>query len=165
METQVRRKPPLPSSQYLIFITKKTSYNHVLEKTHTSMQAPTCKRLQPSLVYQPLLEGSYNPLLSFTSLSWKGVTTPYSHLPASPRREPLPPTLVYHLPLEGSHYPLHSFTSYHWKGATTPSLKASTFSTIADHVSSIFILDPTASSIHLHILQNWFHISYALLLN
>ena len=88
----------------------------------------------------PPKEG-YN-LLSFTSLSWKGATTPYSRLPASPGRELLPPALVYQPLLEGSHYPLHSFTSYHWKGATTPSLKASTLRTTMDHVSSIFILDP-----------------------
>ena len=88
------------------FIIKKTLYKHVLAQTHTSTQAPTCRRLQPSLVYQPLLEGSYNPLLSFTSLSWKGATTPYSRLSAFPGREPLPPALVYQLPLEGSYNPL-----------------------------------------------------------
>ena len=48
----------------------------MLVQTYTSTQAPTCKRLQPSLVYQPLLEGSYYPLLSFTSYHWKGATTP-----------------------------------------------------------------------------------------
>ena len=73
-------------------------------QTYTSTQAPTCRRLQPSLICQPLLEGSY--------------------------------------------YPLLSFTSYHWKGATTPSLKALTLSTTADHVSSIFILDPLVSTWH-----------------
>ena len=62
------------SLQY--FIINKTSYNLVLAQTHTSMQEPTYRRLQPSLVYQPLLEGSYNPLLLFTSFSWKGATTP-----------------------------------------------------------------------------------------
>ena len=31
-------------------------------QTHTSTQAPTCRRLQTSLVYQLPLEGSYNPL-------------------------------------------------------------------------------------------------------
>ena len=48
----------------------------MLVQTYTSMQAPTYRKLQPSLVYQPLLEGSYNPLLSFTSYHWKGATTP-----------------------------------------------------------------------------------------
>ena len=62
------------SLQY--FIIEKKSYNHVLVQTYTSMQAPTCRRLQPSLIYQPHLEGSNNPLLSFTSLTWKGATTP-----------------------------------------------------------------------------------------
>ena len=76
----------------------------MLVQTYTSTQAPTCRRLQPSLIYQPLLEQSY--------------------------------------------YPLLSFTSYHWKGATTPSLKASTLSTTADHVSLIFILDPPVSKRH-----------------
>ena len=64
-------------SQSSIFIIKKTSYNHVLAQTHTSTQAPTCRRLPPSLVYQPHLEGSFNPLLSFTNLIWKGATTPW----------------------------------------------------------------------------------------
>ena len=76
----------------------------MLAQTYTSTQAPTCRRLHPSLVYQHFLEGSYNPLFSFTS--------------------------------------------YHWKGATTPSLKASTLSTTANHVSSIFILDPPVSTRH-----------------
>ena len=49
------------------------------------------RRHPPALVYQPLLEGSYDPLLSFTSLSWKGATTPWSRLPASPGRELPPP--------------------------------------------------------------------------
>ena len=31
----------------------------------------------PWLVYQPLLEGSYDPPISFTSLTWKGATTPW----------------------------------------------------------------------------------------
>ena len=51
---------------------------------------PACRH-PPALVYQPLLEGSYDPLLSFTSLSWKGATTPWSRLPASPGRELRPP--------------------------------------------------------------------------
>ena len=46
------------------------------------------------------------PLLSFTSLSWKGDTTPCFCLPASPGRELLPPVLVYQLPLEGIYNPL-----------------------------------------------------------
>ena len=42
-----------------------------------SFTASPGRELQPPvLVYQPLLEGSYDPLLSFTSLSWKGATTP-----------------------------------------------------------------------------------------
>ena len=34
----------------------------VLVQSYTSTQASTCRRLQPSLVLQLLLEGSYNPL-------------------------------------------------------------------------------------------------------
>ena len=143
METQFGRKPPLPPSQSSIFITNKTSYNHVLAQTQTITQAPTYRRLKPSLVYQPLLEGSYNPLLSFTNLSWKGATTPCSRLLASPRREHWPLALVYQPLLEGSYDPLLSFTSLTWKGATTPLLKATTLSTSMDHVSSIFTWDPT----------------------
>ena len=75
------------------------------------MQAPTCKRLQPSLILQPLLEGSSNPLISFTTLSWKGATTPCSRLPASPGRELLPPDIS---------------TSLYWQKASTFILKAST---------------------------------------
>ena len=41
---------------------EKPVYNLVLVQTHTSKQAPTYRRLQPSLVLQLLLEGSYNPL-------------------------------------------------------------------------------------------------------
>ena len=106
MQTQFGRKPPLPSSMSSIFIIKKTSYSQVLVKTHTSTHAPTCIRLQPSLVLQLLLEGSFNPLISFTSHSWKGSTTPWSHLPTTLGRELLPPDLIYQLPLEGSYYPL-----------------------------------------------------------
>jgi hypothetical protein len=55
-------KPPLSLSLSSIIIIKKTFYNFVLVQTHTSTQASTCRRLQPSLVYQPFLEGSFNPL-------------------------------------------------------------------------------------------------------
>ena len=72
-------------------------------------------------------------LCSFTSLSWKGATTPW---------------LVYQPFLEGSYDPLILFTSLSWKGATTPWLKATTLSTTLDHVSSIFTLDPTTSIEH-----------------
>ena len=62
METQIGRKPPLPLSLSSIIIIKKTFYNIVLVQTHASMQASTYRRLQPSLVYNPFLEGSFNPL-------------------------------------------------------------------------------------------------------
>ena len=55
-------KPPLSLSLSSIIIIKKTFYNIVLVQTHTSTQASTYRRLQPSLVYQPFLEGSFNPL-------------------------------------------------------------------------------------------------------
>ena len=71
-------------------------------------------RLIPARRHPPA-EG-YN-LLSFTSLSWKGATTPCSHLPASPGRELLPPTFFYQLPLEGSHNPLtEGFDPQHHHG-------------------------------------------------
>ena len=49
------------------------------------------RRHPPALVYQPLLEGSYDPL---------------TRLPASPGRELRPPDLVYQPHLEGSYNPL-----------------------------------------------------------
>jgi hypothetical protein len=62
VETQIGRKPPLLLSLSSMITIKKTFYNNVLVQTHTSTQASTCRRLQPSLVYQPFLEGSFNPL-------------------------------------------------------------------------------------------------------
>ena len=62
VETQIERKPPLSLSLSSMIIIKKTFYNSVLVQTHTSTQASTCRRLQPSIVYQPFLEGSFNPL-------------------------------------------------------------------------------------------------------
>ena len=91
METQFGRKPPLPSSQSSIFYYKENivqpctgadSYQHAgthLQKATTFSRLPASpgRELQPpALVYQPLLEGSYYPLLSFTSYHWKGATTP-----------------------------------------------------------------------------------------
>jgi len=46
----------------LLLIIRKSIYNFVLVQTYTSTQASTCRRLQPSLVLQLLLEGSYDPL-------------------------------------------------------------------------------------------------------
>ena len=46
----------------LILIITKYVYNIVLVQTYTSMQGSTCRRLQPSLILQILVEGSYNPL-------------------------------------------------------------------------------------------------------
>ena len=148
METQFGRKPPLPPYLSSIFIIKKTSYNHVLAQTHTSMQEPTCRRLQPSLIYQPLLEGSYNPLLSFTSLIWKGATTPFSRLPASPGRELLPLALVYQLPLEGSYNPLtEGFDPQHHHGPRFINFHAGSISFhttyLVGHFSSDFQTGPT----------------------
>ena len=53
----------------LLLILRKIVYNIVLAQTHTSTQASTCRRLQPSLILQTLLEGSYSPLFSCTSRS------------------------------------------------------------------------------------------------
>ena len=117
METQFGRKPPLLSSLSLIFIIWKTVYNNVLMWNHISTQASTYRRLQPSLVYQIILEGSSSPL------SYR--------LPATPGREIQPPE--------------HN-TSFYWQEAYTSILKASTLRPTADHVSSIFILDQTTST-------------------
>ena len=46
----------------LLLILRKIIYKIVLAQTHNSTQASTCRRLQPSLVLQLLLEGSYNPI-------------------------------------------------------------------------------------------------------
>ena len=46
----------------LLLIIRKYVYNFLLVQTYTSTQASTYRRLQPSLVLQLLLEGSYNPL-------------------------------------------------------------------------------------------------------
>ena len=48
----------------------------VLVQTLTNTQAPTCRRLQPPLVLQHPLEGSYNPLISFIDSYWKEAPTP-----------------------------------------------------------------------------------------
>ena len=85
-------------------------------------------RLIPACKHPPA-EG-YN-LLSFTSLSWKGATTPCSRLPASLGRELLPPDIS---------------TNLYWQKASTFILKASTLRSTADHISSIFILDQIAST-------------------
>jgi len=47
---------------YLLLIIRKSIYNLVLVQTHTSMEAPTYRGLQLSLVFQLLLEGSCNTL-------------------------------------------------------------------------------------------------------
>ena len=46
----------------LLLKIRKSFYNIVLVQTHNSTQASTCTRLQPSLILQLLLEGSYDPL-------------------------------------------------------------------------------------------------------
>ena len=100
METQIGRKPPLQLLSLQYFIIEKTSYNICAGADSTSTQAPTCARLPAS----PGRE--LQPPDSFTSLSWKGATTPRSRLPASPGRELRPPALVNQPHLEGSYDPL-----------------------------------------------------------
>ena len=85
METQIGRKPPLQLLSLQYFIIEKTSYNICAGADLTSTQAPTCARLPAS----PGRE--LQPPDSFTSLSWKGATTP---------------DLVYQPHLEGSYNPL-----------------------------------------------------------
>ena len=117
METQFGIKPLLSSSQSSIFYYKENilqqctgadSYQHV--GTHLQ-KATTFSRLPAS----PGRE--LHSLLSFTSLSWKGATTPYSRLLATTGRELLPPALIYQLPLEGSYNPLtEGFDPQHLHG-------------------------------------------------
>ena len=47
---------------YLLLIRNFFLHFFVLVQSYTSTQASTCKRLQPSLILQLLLEGSYNTL-------------------------------------------------------------------------------------------------------
>ena len=75
----------------------------------------------------PPAEG-YN-LLFFTSLTWKGASTPCSRLPALPGRELRPLDII---------------TSLCRQKASIIRLKASTLRSTADHISSIFKLDQTA---------------------
>ena len=101
----------------------------------------------PALVYQPLLEWSYDPLLSFTSLSWKGATTPCSHLLASPGRELWPPALIYQPHLEGSYNPLtEGYNPQHLYGPCFINFhtgsKASFRTPLAGHISSYFQTGP-----------------------
>ena len=70
METQIGRKPPLQLLSLQYFIIEKTSYNICAGTDLTSTQAPTCARL-PSSPGREL-----QPPDSFTNLSWKGATTP-----------------------------------------------------------------------------------------
>ena len=57
-------KPPAAICLYLL--SRNSFYNDfVLVQSFTSTQAATCRELQLSLVFQSLLEGSYNPLLLF----------------------------------------------------------------------------------------------------
>jgi len=62
-------------------------YNEKLLQCCTSTQAPTYRRLQPSLILQHPLEGSSNPLISFTDTHHKGSLTPYCNLLATTRRK------------------------------------------------------------------------------
>ena len=71
VETQVGRKPPLQLLSLQYFIIEKTCYNICAGADLTSTQAPTCARLPAS----PGRE--LQPPDSFTSLSWKGATTPW----------------------------------------------------------------------------------------
>ena len=62
VETQFGKKPPLLLSQSSIFIIKKTSYNLCWHRLIPARRHLPAERLQPSLIYQLPLEGSYNPL-------------------------------------------------------------------------------------------------------
>ena len=83
VETQFERKPPQLSSLYLIFIIKKTSYNFVLRRLILARRHPPAETLQPSLVLQPLLEGSYNPLILTLASTGRILRLPYRRLQPS----------------------------------------------------------------------------------
>src|ERR1700733_8823074 len=65
----IRWKPNVGENHLLqyvsIFFQLETFFTIVLVQSFTSTQAATCRELQLSLVFQFLLEGSYNPLFSF----------------------------------------------------------------------------------------------------
>ena len=71
----IRWKPNVGENHLLqvisiFFLIRKSFYNiFVLVQSYTSRQASTCRDLQPSLVLQSFLEGSYNPHSSCTSRS------------------------------------------------------------------------------------------------
>ena len=128
-------------SAFNIFIIEKTCYNICAGADLTNTQAPTCAHL-PSSPGREL-----RPPDSFTSLSWKGATTPRSRLPASPWRELRPPDLIYQPHLEGSYNPLTEgynpqhlyrprFINFHTGS------KASFRTPLAGHVSSYFQTGP-----------------------
>ena len=101
-------------------------------------------RLIPARRHPPA-EG-YN-LLSFTSLSWKGATTPCSHLPVSPGRELRPPALVYQPLLEGSYNPLtEGFNPQHHLGPRFINFHTGSNNfnrtPLAGHISSYFQTGP-----------------------
>ena len=103
------------------------------------------RRLIPARRHPPT-EG-YN-LLSFTSLSWKGATTPCSRLPASPGRELRPPALIYQPHLEGSYDPLtEGYNPQHIYGPCFNNfhIGSNNFNRaqIAGYVSSYFQTGPT----------------------
>ena len=91
------------------------------------------RRHPPELVYQPLLEGSSNPL---------------TRLLASPGRELRPPDLVYQPHLEGTYNPLtEGYNPQHLYGPRFINFhtgsKASFRTPLAGHVSSYFQTGPT----------------------
>ena len=67
----IRWKPNVGENQLLQYVSiffqiRNSFYNGlVLVQSFTSTQAATCRELQLSLVFQSLMEGSYNPLLLF----------------------------------------------------------------------------------------------------
>jgi len=62
VETQCGWKPPAAIIFIFLLIRNFFLQYFSLVQSYTSTQASTCIRLQPSLVLQFLLEGSYNPL-------------------------------------------------------------------------------------------------------
>ena len=122
------------------------------EKTTTAVAQPSIfyyrENMLQHMCWRRLDQHAGTHLRSFTSLSWKGVTTPCSRLPASPGRELRPPDLVYQPHLEGSYNPLtEGYNPQHLYGPRfinfhTGSNKFNR-AQLAGHVSSYFQTGPT----------------------
>jgi len=101
VETQCGWKPPAAICLYLLSIRNFFCNDFVWVQSFTSTQAATCRELQLSLVFQSLLEGSYNPLLLFfqgtpfinfqigsMNINWSSSTCEFPKQPFQSIKEP-----------------------------------------------------------------------------